>query len=1286
MHNNVNFDSSFYQNDEVQTADLEFSIRLLRNKVDVTPDDHPDIAVYLVDLGMLLDRLYNLTGEIKYLDEAIQMVQRAIEISPDHPDLMDSLGCLEIMLGRRYQRLGTMGDLEEAVNVSYHALHISSPSDNPDFAALQNKLGVNLGRLYDRTQDMDYLEDAIEAFRQAVEFTPGNCPNLTAFRRNLGNMLKVQYERTSNIENLDEAIQMYQWVVDNTPNRPDLLRLGGMHRHRFERTVQMGDLDTAIQVFKQAVDLSPNNHPDHALFLGEMGSLFRRRYEYSDDIEDLRKSIRLSQQAAKEPIDRYPYLIPYLAILGIMLGRRYERLGNPKDIDKAIHVSRRALNLIPKEHEGLVTCLTGLGNNLEIRYKQKGNEVDINEAIKVSHQAVEEAVGSDPRLASLLNNLGNKLQSQYERTGNTKSLEDAIQLSYKAVNLVPDTHPGLALCLIKLGMKLESRFNYTGKLKDLEEVIEVYYKAVRVVKAAIIAKALLTARPNLGHILYNLGIKLEIRYRHTGSLEDLAEAEKIFRPVVDGSTGSNLDPAGRLYNLAIILGHQYQRTEKIEYLEEAIESSRKAIDITPKDHLDIRARLNVLAINLKIRFLRTGSIKDLGEAIQISRRVIEDTPSDHPGIIDHRNNLSIYLERNFEETREINSLDEAIQLSRDLVDTTSSNNPNYAAFLNNLGSKLYSRYKCTQDIEDLNDAIRLSRKAVELMPKSHPDRAGCLINLGNQLLRLDPSNTTEVLDLLMKVWNHHTAIPFIRIHASILALPLLQSRMQYEEAYQLATQTIDLLPRVHNRSLSRGDQQHVVSRFSGLASSGCSLALQIGESAEKAMEYLERGRGVILGLLIDSRSDISALKAEYPDLCAEYERLHADINSIDSTTNQRPHESAHRRSKGIEELDNCINTIRKLPGFDRFQRGLTPNQMQTCARDGYIVTINITDLRSDAIIISAYAFRTIPLPNLSSSQAKSWIEKDLTCTNKNKVYFQFLSWLWQGCAKPVIDMLQHHAQSSVLPRIWWIGAGLASSFPFHAAGDGSVGSMEWVCYRAISSYTPSIKTLMYSIESVPQREAPRNPKVLIVTMDKTPGADDLPGANEEEKEVKASVGNFISVQAIDKPDAALVMQHLTQCNIAHFACHGVSNAVDPSNSGLLLQASPTGQQQGAKQDLLSVQKISQMRLSHAEIAYLSACSTAENLSRNLADEALHIVSGFQVAGFRHVLGCLWPSSDRVCVQVAKYFYSNLLKGGAGEYNDRDIAVAMHKAVLQIRSSAEYCKRPLLWAQYVHFGA
>lgn len=78
----------------------------------------------------------------------------------------------------------------------------------------------------------------------------------------------------------------------------------------------------------------------------------------------------------------------------------------------------------------------------------------------------------------------------------------------------------------------------------------------------------------------------------------------------------------------------------------------------------------------------------------------------------------------------------------------------------------------------------------------------------------------------------------------------------------------------------------------------------------------------------------------------------------------------------------------------------------------------------------------------------------------------------------------------------------------------------------------------------------------------------------------------------------------------HFVCHGVSDSVHPSNSYLLLLASNAADPASAK---LTVREVSGTTMRTAQIAYLSACSTADNAAVQLADEAIHIASGFRLA-------------------------------------------------------------------------
>lgn len=88
--------------------------------------------------------------------------------------------------------------------------------------------------------------------------------------------------------------------------------------------------------------------------------------------------------------------------------------------------------------------------------------------------------------------------------------------------------------------------------------------------------------------------------------------------------------------------------------------------------------------------------------------------------------------------------------------------------------------------------------------------------------------------------------------------------------------------------------------------------------------------------------------------------------------------------------------------------------------------------------------------------------------------------------------------------------------------------------------------------------------------------------------------------------------------------------------------------------------------------------------KSLVDESIHIASAFQITGFAHVIGSLWPADDDVCVRVAELFYKSLVMCKTTADPNRAVAAALREAVLQIRN--EYASGPGVWALYVHLGA
>jgi CHAT domain-containing protein len=126
----------------------------------------------------------------------------------------------------------------------------------------------------------------------------------------------------------------------------------------------------------------------------------------------------------------------------------------------------------------------------------------------------------------------------------------------------------------------------------------------------------------------------------------------------------------------------------------------------------------------------------------------------------------------------------------------------------------------------------------------------------------------------------------------------------------------------------------------------------------------------------------------------------------------------------------------------------------------------------------------------------------------------------------------------------------------------------------------------------------------------------LPGVMKEKDEIIKAAHDHITT-VILKPTAEQVLESLKTCRIAHFACHGISDSLDPSNSGLILQKSSNEPGEVFEQDRLTAHRIADLQLRHTQIAYLSAC---ENKAVQLSAEVIHVVSGFQVAGFPHVVG------------------------------------------------------------------
>lgn len=360
--------------------------------------------------------------------------------------------------------------------------------------------------------------------------------------------------------------------------------------------------------------------------------------------------------------------------------------------------------------------------------------------------------------------------------------------------------------------------------------------------------------------------------------------------------------------------------------------------------------------------------------------------------------------------------------------------------------------------------------------------------------------------------------------------------------------------------------------------------------------------------LEEMRADILDLGERYPELAGRYTQLRneldqPDTQSIEGTSQLRWHGRANRRHEAGRKFDGVIGEI---PGFKSFLRAPGEAEMQQAATNGPIVVVNVSVFRCDAILVEKHGVCSVPLIQLKIKEIQEKVRQE--SLGRPEV----LEWLWDTVGEPVLAVLGFTEPVSDLPHIWWIPTGLLSKFPLHAAGCHSLTSSRTVIDRVVSSYSSSIKAMIRG-----RRHA-------------------VPSG---------------SIQAL-----LVMMEHTPHCEIFHFAGHGSTDYDDPSKSHLFLE--------DGKTDPLKVADLLEINLREAPfLAYLSACGTGRIRQKALVDESIHLISGCQIAGFRHVVGTLWDVMDELCVDVARITYQVMVEGGM---SDDSVGRGIHKATKELR--------------------
>ncbi|SDI32996.1 CHAT domain-containing protein [Nonomuraea jiangxiensis] len=994
-----------------------------------------------------------------------------------------------------------------------------------------------------------------------------------------------------------------------------------------------------------------------------------------------------------------------LSDLAMFLLERFTRLRRPADGEAATALLRRATRVLPAGHPARPVVLSNLGyalllgDALMAPEHESTRPPNVDEAVTVLREALQDTPREHPNHARCANGLALAVRAKGLATRDLALLAEAVDLFRLAVDTATAADGNRPRMLTDLGSSLliqaAGGAGPAGPaapdeaVTALDEAVAVLREAVRDTPEGAAERRerlrLLARAERLRASQAPRPARAPLSPETRRRVEELTGLMRRTIPATSDGTPDEPDNwlavAARLIGVAPSdgQGHHAQLLDLAARLlrdpagtdverEAADFYRRRSGHLSPGDRLDTMLTRILAPPGTPPAPADPSHLADLDEVLALHERVLRELPDDLP----ERASLEIgqlmtQLARQRHDLADPDGT--GLEESLALLTRTMKLLPSLMASLNLsatmvgdlavMGGALLSPFESLSMIED---GLKRNRAKLAGLPPGHPERTTTLKAL------------THTLFLQYQLTHEEPVYQEAAGLARRIAAADLAEAVRIVLAWGVAARL---------RATSAAPPGEPDPRSSGLArlsSEEAATAIE-NRDAPAALETLEEGRAHMLSSALNARRELANLRAADPRLATRFLALREQVRATVAEPVFEPGPEELARTRGLaQDWSELVGQVQALPAFGRFLMPLPLGapDLRPSAAEGPVVTINVNPRRCDALALCADGVRLVPLPGLRAAELVEQAEAFHAAIRvvhgapgplagqAERVLLDTLGWLWDVLAEPVLTELGLTGPpgEGPWPRLWWSPAGALNSLPLHAAGHHTIAGAS-VLDRAVSSYTPTVRALLHSRA----RPVPPRRTGLTVAMPVTPGHAALPETAGEAAEVTARIHGRALVGA--QASRAAVLAALPGASVAHFACHAGGDPYEPSASHLLLHDGP-----------LSVTEIGRLDLDGAELAYLSACATARGGAR-LADEALHLASAFQLAGYAQAVATLWEIGDHAAATMAADFHRELGES-IGDPAPIPGALALHTATRRMRAAIP--GRPSAWAAFLHAGA
>ncbi|KAH9831400.1 CHAT domain-containing protein [Rhodofomes roseus] len=943
--------------------------------------------------------------------------------------------------------------------------------------------------------------------------------------------------------------------------------------------------------------------------------------------------------------DDDPHKAEKLHLTGLLFHVRYRLHADAMDILEAATAQETAVKLLADDHPDKPNWLVTLAKSLHALFQRKGSEDYMLDGLAALREAIELTPTEDPAKLDRLALLALTLYIHYSCFSELANLHEGLEIMDELTMGNPD-HSKLPEWLsTEAGMHL-SLFHHLGNMDDLDNSIGCYEIALL---------NLPEDHPERSRHLSNAGSALLARFERLKKEPDIKRSIALHEQAVKLTEEPDVK-AARLISLAQALFTYYGLANNASGIDQGVAAARTAVEIVDSKHPSRPHMLIVLAKLLRHKFTVSNDAKFVDEAITILKQETHMTPTDHPDFRLATVELGHALIARFNHQHAVADIDRAVEELKTSLHITGKDEPQRPALLNDLGDALLTKFSVSQQIDDVRSAVDYYSQAV----------------------------TSEF------------GVPAIRLYSAMQWAATLQ-RYQLSSPLSAYQHAVELLSQVAWLGLPMTDRYTQIMPYNDLVCNAATAAIREGK-LEMALEWLEQGRSIVWGQILQLRTAVSELSIKEPDLAQQFMDTSKELEALSNPHFDMPQEHSlsvevteQRHRSLAKKWASLVKHIQSIDGFASFLKPKAASQLMQAAVHGPCVIINISQLGSDALIIMPHSnelqlvlLPQFPIENASKLQnqlnghlmalginiRKQRAAKQVKHLLMENIGFpKILSALWTSVVLPIIQKMALKGTSDTLPHVFWCLTGPLTFLPLHAAGQYETEqSGTKLADYAISSYTPTLTALLDRTN----RKAVVSPKLLGICQSFTPGQPPLYAAQDEVNAIVHLVSQYDpQAMVVLKDSAATVEQtlkNIEESDWIHLACHGVQDMTEPTSSAIILWDGS-----------LSLADVIKLSLQDAELAFLSACETATG-DNKLSEEAVHLAAGMLLAGYKGVIATMWSIQDEDGPVVAEKVYAVLLKGGIP--NAMKAAQALHDAVLELQKSGASFER---WVPFIHMG-